>query len=458
MHIPRLVSASLAATLLAACGDSTGSSQPARATSTSIAGGETSEFSGGSTPLGYCPVILSRTALDLARDDVTPWTDLAAGHHDVALRWRRAVPDDTIRGFDVDTRLSIDVVPVAAEELLCNNGDYSYQPEGLERWRSRRFDLAIELSTADGAIRMSFQSVFHTLSGERGLLGEAILPFADNAGALELGLDPSLPLDSQALYIWLQFSEQGTFGAITSRVTLPAADVTDAASFYDPIAAEFPAPDVGCNEGRSVPLDTHQSEFGATPRGAYEAALSLLPSAPLDAAWFAPNQPSVALAWTDVTLTAGAPERACFHDSWLMVYTSLHIESADGGAAGELPVIARLFRILPEDHAGLAVRIDMRAAENWTASAEFMASGVVRDVQLGEAEYAAQQLYATAVDVDRDQEELRGELAVQKWQDYAASRVDQPVLRWCGGLACERDSWCFGAAPGDGSSCPRPPQ
>jgi hypothetical protein len=154
MHIPRLVSASLAATLLAACGDSTGSSQPARATSTSIAGGETSEFSGGSTPLGYCPVILSRTALDLARDDVTPWTDLAAGHHDVALRWRRAVPDDTIRGFDVDTRLSIDVVPVAAEELLCNNGDYSYQPEGLERWRSRRFDLAIELSTADGAIRI----------------------------------------------------------------------------------------------------------------------------------------------------------------------------------------------------------------------------------------------------------------------------------------------------------------
>jgi hypothetical protein len=457
MHIPQLVWSSLACGLLAACGDSTGPSQPARATSTSIAGGETSEFSGGNVPLGYCPVVVSRAPVDLASEEAAAGMALAAGHHDIALRWRRAVPDDTIRGFDEDTRLSVDVTPIAAEVLVCSNGGNSgYETEGLEG-RLLRFELAVALSTEDGAINTSFQSVFIMPPNERVLAGDALLPFADNAGTLELGVDPNRPLESQALQISLQFREQETLGTITSHVSLTGAALASEAASYSPIAAEFPAPDVGCDVGRAVPLDAHQGEFGATPRAAYEAALSLLPSAPLDAAWFAPNAPSVALEWTHVTLTAGAPERACFYDSWLMVRTSLHLDSADGGAVGELPVIARLFRILPEDRAGFAVGLDMRAAENWKPSAEFMASSVVRDVQLGAAEYAAQELY-TAVDVDRDQEKLRGELAVQKWQDYAASRVDQPVLRWCGGLACERDSWCFGAAPGDGSTCPRPPR
>jgi hypothetical protein len=456
MHTERLVWASLAGTLLAACGDSSGPSQPARATSTSIAGGETSEFSGGSVPLGYCPVVVSRAPLDLASEEAATWTALAAGHHDIALRWRRAVPDDTIRGFEEDTRLSVDVTPIAAEELVCSNGGNSgYETEGLEG-RQLRFELAVALSTEDGAIRTSFQSVFLTPPGERVLIGGALLPFADNAGTLELGLDPSLPLESQTLQISLQFGEQSAFGKITPRVALPASDAADEAPSYEPIAAEFPAPDVGCDVGRSVSLDAHQSAFGATPRAAYAAALSLLPAAALDAAWFAPNAPSVALAWTHVTLRAGAPERACFYDSSVMVYTSLHLESADGGAAGELPIIARLFRILPEDRAGFAVGLDMWAAQSWKPRAEFVASSVIPGVQLGEAEYAAQELY-TAVDVDHDQEELLGELSVQKWQDYAASRVEQPVLRWCGGVACERDSWCFGAAPGDGSTCPHPP-
>lgn len=451
MHVPWLVWASWAGLLLAACGDSTGPSQPARATATSIAGGETSEFSGGSAPLGYCPVVVSRTPLDLASEEAVAWTELAAGHRDVALRWRRAVPADVVRGFDEDTRLSVDVTPIAAEEWVCSNGgNGGYETEGLDG-RQLRFELAVALSTEDGAIRTSFQSVFIVPPGERLMGGGALLPLADSAGTLDLGVDPSLPPESRTLQIALQFGEQSTAGWITPRVTLSAE-----APSYEPITAEFPAPDVGCDVGRSVPLDAHQSALGATSRAAYEAALSLLPSAPLDAAWFAPNQPSVALEWTHVTLTAGAPERACFYDSSVMVYTSLRIESADGGAAGELPVIARLFRIHPEDRAGLAVGIDMRAAEDWTPSGEFMATSVVRDVQLGEAEYAAQELY-TAVDVDRDQETLLGELTVQKWQAFAASRVDQPILRWCAGVACEVN-WCFGAAPGDGSTCPLPPR
>jgi len=128
------------------------------------AGGETSEFSGGNVPLGYCPIEESRTALDLERDDVASWLALATGHHTIDLRWRKVFPDPAIRGFEESTTLSLDVTPISAEDVVCRTGGAGgYEAEGVDGRVLRRFELGIELSTADGAVQAAFPARFFPL-------------------------------------------------------------------------------------------------------------------------------------------------------------------------------------------------------------------------------------------------------------------------------------------------------
>src|SRR5688572_19734699 len=128
------------------------------------AGGETSEFSGGEYPLGYCPIEQSRTALDLGREDVASWLALATGQHTIDLRWKKTFPDPAIRGFEETTTLTLDVTPIAVEDVLCRTGGAGgYEAEGLDGTIQRRFDLGIQLASADGAIQAAFPARFFPL-------------------------------------------------------------------------------------------------------------------------------------------------------------------------------------------------------------------------------------------------------------------------------------------------------
>jgi hypothetical protein len=442
MHLNRVRVASLTMLLLAGCGDTTRAGAPVQ-----LAGGESSEFSGGDVALGFCPVELSHTPLDLEREDVAMWVALVEGHHEVPLRWRRELPKGKIRGFDERTVLSLDLTPISAEDVVCGNGGYGgYEVEGLDGRVLRRFELAVELSTADGAIRAAFQQRFFSVpSGgfEQALRleGSSVLPFEEVGGTLELGVDPELETDTQALEVQLSFDAQSVHGSLTPRVSVTGPLVGDDTPRWAPVTGLFPAPDEGCELGTSVPLDTRLELLGATPRAAYDTARSRLPSGPITAAWRDALDAPGSLTWTDVTLRAGSADHACLNGASVDVYTSLRIESADGALAAEPSVITTVDRL---------GSWAMSAGVGWAPSEEFLASAGIRDLDLSLAEYAAFSLYQTFGEHD-DGETLQGELGVAAWQEYHA-RAASPVLRWCAGARCAA-YWCSLTATDGGASC-----
>jgi hypothetical protein len=411
------------------------------------AGGETSEFSGGSMPLGYCPIEESRTALDLERDDVASWLALATGHHTIDLGWRKLFPDPAIGGFEESTTLSLDVTPISAEDVVCRTGGAGgYEAEGVDGRVLRRFELGIELSTADGAIRAAFPARFFrnvNYVGDRILEGGiGQLPFADVTGTLELGIDPALFGATQTLSVGLSFDGQAPRGTIEPWVTLRY--VGSSTPRWSPVTATFPAPGAGCDVGNLVPLDEPYPPIGVTPRAAYEELRALFPDGPVTGDWLeepeGPVEPD-GLPWADVTLRAGEPRHACAlgDSAGIQVYASLRIETADGRMRAEPSVVADIGGFTASGPRELTA--SMTSTPGWMARPEFEASAGVPELELGHAEYAAFHLYQSLSAAD---DQLQGELRLVKWEDYRARRVDKPALRWCAGPDCER-RWCIEA-------------
>jgi hypothetical protein len=413
------------------------------------AGGETSEFSGGSVPLGYCPIEESRTALDLERDDIASWLALATGHHSIDLRWRKAFPDAAIRGFEETTTLSLDVTPISADDVVCRTGGAGgYEAEGVDGRVQRRFELGIELSTADGAVQAAFPARFFPLrdgndAGRRILVGGiGQLPFADVAGTLELGVDPALFGATQTLSVQLTFDGQAPHGTIEPWVTLRY--VGSSTPRWSPVTATFPAPAAGCDVGSLIPLDEPYEPIGVTPRAAYEELRALFPEGPVTGAWLdeleGPVEPGD-LPWADVTLRAGEPRHACApgDGAGIHIYTTLRIETADGRVRAEPSVVANIGGLSANRPRELTS--SMTSTSGWMPRPEFEASAAVPELELGRAEYAAFNLYQTLSTAD---DQLQGELRLVKWEDYRERWVDKPALRWCAGPQCERQ-WCMQA-------------
>jgi len=402
-------------------------------------------------------VVLSRTPLDLASEDVAGWAPLVEGHHEIPLRWRRAFPSDTIRGFEESTVLSLDVTLIAAEDAVCSNGgNGGYETEGLDGQHVVRFELAMDLSTADGAIRGSVQQSFYplrdvTVAGERIVVGGGWVPFEEIAGTLELGVDPELESATQMLSVQLNFDEQSVKGVLTPWVYLPAPALGDDPPRWAPIAGDFPAPDEGCEAGHSVPLDAHLDLLGDTPRSAYERARSRFPTGPIKAAWEDQLHTPGSFTWTEVMLGAGEPTHACLNDSGVDLYTSLRIESSDGIVLAEPSVIATVDSPTAGGSAASAVRLFTSTTPRWTPSAQFEATAGIRDLDLGLAEYGELYLRQAFI-IDADHDQLQGEFHVAKWENYSERPLDRPVLLWCAGADCER-FWCLRAATDGGASC-----
>jgi hypothetical protein len=430
---------------LVACGEAKRPSVESGAAD--YAGGETSEFSGGDVPLGYCPIEESRTVLDLERDDVASWLALATGHHTIDLRWRKAFPDAAIRGFEENTTLSLDVTPISAEDVVCRTGGAGgYEAEGVDGRVLRRFELGIELSTADGAIRAAFPARFFrnvNYAGDRILEGGiGQLPFADVAGTLELGVDPALFGVTQTLSVLLIFDGQAPRGTIEPWVTLRY--VGSSTPRWSPVTATFPAPGAGCDVGSLIPLDEPYPPIGGTPRAAYDELRALFPESPVKGAWLddiaGPVEPGDLL-WADVSLRAGEPRHACgLNDSaGIHIYTTVRIETADGRVRAEPSVIADIGGLSASRPRELTS--SMMSTSGWMPRSEFEASAGVPELELGRAEYAAFRLFQSFSAVDG---QLQGELRLLKWEDYRASVLDKPALYWCAGPDCER-RWCIEA-------------
>jgi hypothetical protein len=433
--------------LLSACGDAGPATRSG--TAVQVAGGQTSEFSGGDIVAGYCPTVVSRTQLDPARADVAPWLALAAGHREVSLRWKRGLPDDTIRGFEERTALLLDVTAVVAEDVVCGPGPAeSYEASGVER-NLRRYELSVELASADGAVHSSFQQPFlpsvDAETGARLLSGGAQLPFDETSGTLELGAVPEARVDTKTLNVNLTFGEQAVVGSIAPWVLLQGPySIGGGRPSWAPVSGIFPAPDEGCEAGTAVGLDEWVDVFGDTPRNSYEQARSKIPAEPIRAAWT-----ETPLVWTEVTLSPGAPSHACRDGDRVNVYTTLRLESADGMVLTEQPMLANIYGHQPRlDGSVSPAQLYMGARSGWAPRASFEANAGFQNLDLGDAEYGT---LALSLDLDLDQAELQGDLYAGKWEDYVEVAAT-PSLHWCSGASCER-SWCVRAATDDGSSC-----
>jgi hypothetical protein len=432
------------AALLAACE----SKAPTLGPAPLYAGGEASEF-GGSLPLGYCPIEESVTSLALDRQDVASQLALAVGQHSVDLRWRKEFPDPAIRGFDEDTQLVVNVTPLAVEDVVCRTGGAGgHEAEGVDGSTLRRFQLGIELSTSDGAVRAEFSAPFYpvrdgTRQGQPMLLGGASLPLADVTGTLEIGVDPDLTDSTQTLSINLGFDGEAPRGSLVPIVTLTRPIFRGDKPRWSPVGGTFPPPsdDPSCDAGTLVPLDEPLASLGETPRAAYEAVRARFPSAPIQGIWVEELESPTDvgdLPWADVTLRLGEPLRACASDGNVDIYGTLLVQTDDSRMRAEPEVVTTIGRPLVSSGQRDDFWLTMRARSGWMLPAEFEPMAGVRDLELGEAEYARFSLYAQ---LSSEVDLLTGDFELVKWEDYFARAVGGTALHWCSGPDCAR-RWC----------------
>jgi hypothetical protein len=300
--------------------------------------------------------------------------------------------------------------------------------------RLRRLELDVAFSTTDGAVRGAFRRPFVMSdypSGERHVSGGDGFPIEEVQGTLELGLDPGLVTESQTLGVWLDFAEQGVSGSINPIVRLPGPYLPGGGTpSWTPVTGWFPAPGEGCETGAAVSLDDYSDVLGAAPRAAYELTRSKFPAQPIRAAWQDRSQLPASLTWTEVIVRLGAPSHACVDGDRVDVFTSLHIESADGLMLAEPPVVANI-SLQPQN-------LDIHTPGRWVPRADFEATAGIRDLDLGVAEYGALGLYQTFSIYSN---QLDGYTDVRKWENHVDGRVERPALVWCAGSQCE-SFWC----------------
>lgn len=151
---------------LAACGDGAEERrtlQPAVADDsaaetepTMMAGGETSEFSGGN--LLYCPDAgATILPLDLTSEALAAWIALIPGAHDTTLEWQPGIVADAGSEPVASTRLQLDIDLLRAQDVVFDGANLGYEGEGCNGKRERQILLAISLHTDDGALSGYFE-------------------------------------------------------------------------------------------------------------------------------------------------------------------------------------------------------------------------------------------------------------------------------------------------------------
>jgi hypothetical protein len=331
---------------------------------------------------------------------------------------------------------------------VSHRGAGGYEAEGIDGSTLRRFQLGIELSTSDGAVRAEFSAPFFpvrsgTGQGQPILFGGIDLPLADVAGTLEIGVDPDLADSTQTLTVSLGFYGEAPRGVLISTVTLPGPVLGYDMPRWSPVRGEFPLPsdDPSCDVGTLVPLDEPLASLVETPRAAYEAVRGRFPSAPIQGIWVeeldSPREVGE-LPWVDVTLRPSEPIRACAANGNVDIYATLLVETGDGRVRAEPEVVANIGRSLSPEGQRRDFSLTMTSRSEWMLPPEFEAVAGVSDIDLGEAEYASFSLFAT---FSSERDLLTGDFQLVQWQDYFSRAVGGTHLHWCSGAVCAR-RWC----------------
>jgi hypothetical protein len=398
-----------------------------------VAGGETSEFSGGD--IGACPEVLSSEALPLDAAEIAPWVALAAGHHEQTLFWRREALSDAVRGFEAHTTVSIDVSVLGARERLYGDGGYEGDEfESCRDRRSRQLDLDIRIATADGAVATSLREWYEPLNTGSGpklerirLDPQVVIADVDFSGSLELGLDPALQ-GTPRLSVALSFGAESVFGSLVPLVA-PPDDGAALGSSWRPLRGDFP--DDGC-AGDDVPigLDDRVETLRDTPRLAFErAAAAYVAESPIPAGWESPFYGREPADFdipppTEVEVSLGEPSHACLSVDIAVVYAPLTVISADG-------------RVNVTQTVGVALYGDGGAGNStetaWVPAAQFAEQSGLSGVVLDPGAVGRMSL-STNLNLEGDG--VEGYLTVWQWDAFREDYAAAPRFRWCRGTIC----------------------
>ena len=285
----------LGVVLLAACseggswvrpspGGSERASSPATEASGDVAGGETSEFTGGGDP---CDEIASSEPVALDDPEVASWVAMAQGHHEQTLGWRRLVLSDEVVGYEEHTSVSIDVNVLGGRDIVYGSGG-TPELSGCDGLRDRQIELEITLATADGAVATTYRNWFQPAATDtRGMVlrpggfnidGAGVI---DLSGTLELRPEPALG-GTPLFWLDIELSADSVRGSLVP-VLMPE-DSAWNLSLWGPIEAVFPDDPCG-SQGRSIGLDEPFTGLISTPRALYEHMVRTRGRETLPAVW-----------------------------------------------------------------------------------------------------------------------------------------------------------------------------
>jgi hypothetical protein len=281
-------------------------------------GGETQEFDGGRTVYR----ILSSTPRPLSDPELAPLLARVEGVHDLTFRWRESFLESGIGGYDEVTRIVLDVRALRA---------FDVQLDSAEHPSTVHIELAVDLSTADGALR---GSVVHRVDAHSVLVpaGSADIitddggayPLQDFRGSLDLALDPGREV-AAVLSVELLFSDRGVRGRLVSFVRYPP----DRSRRV--LVGAFP--DDGCDvQEWPVLLDATPTAFeGHSLLESFEAVAAALNQGPL--------RPPTGPARADLTLEVGAAGHACqYWPSVASVHAPIRLQSGSVDLRAEVRI------------------------------------------------------------------------------------------------------------------------
>jgi hypothetical protein len=420
--------------LLVACGDGDRASRSQSSLAADVAGGETSEFSGGN--IAYCPEAgATLTELDVESDELAPWVALAAGHHEARLRWTAAFVSDAIGGYEPQTSVALDVTVLGARDVVFGGNDLGYEGSGCAGQRERQFLLGVALRTSDGALSGQFEhwvspAVDEKVPGGRYLSSTSKAdnwdyPLAGFESALELDVQPEGELGRE-LRFQLSFDAESARGRIAAYITSREPSSETGRSFWSPLGGVFP--DNGCESGWPAALDAEDPALGEAPIDAYAGFRAALERAPVPAVWqrnvrVVPSD-DIETHSTEVSLRAGEPTLACRDAQGVVVHAPFSLDTADGQIHYRANLVTRLTREGIESQHEYAPLVPV---------ADFEAVTGVSGVEFGAVEYAG---VGVGIQSDAAGDEIRGTLGVSKWEGFETRSLEQS-LEWCAGQGCE---------------------